>query len=134
MSRSRNLDVELLGRGWSFPVLPERETRALRYAEGARKVRQAMELILDTEPGERLMRPGFGCGLRRHLMKPNTPTTRAEIQRDVESALRTWEPRVALREVRVEPSDDPALIYVRVAYEHVHDRSPGNLVYPFYLE
>jgi hypothetical protein len=39
---------------------------------GPDKVRQAIWLILETEPGERLMRPAFGCGLRRYLMKPNT--------------------------------------------------------------
>ena len=42
-------------------------------------------LILETEPGERVMRPGFGCGLRRYLMKPNTSATRALIERDVET-------------------------------------------------
>ena len=54
---------------------------------GAEKVRQSIWIILDTEPGERIMRPTFGCGLRRYLMKPNTTSTRALIQREVTSAL-----------------------------------------------
>ena len=122
----------VLGRGWRFPVLP-REGGA-DYEEGAEKVRQSILLILDTEPGERIMRPTFGCGLRRYLMKPNTSATRALMQRDVQQALATWEPRISLASVSVEPGDDPSLVLVHVAYTHVRDGSAGNLVYPFYLQ
>ena len=91
-------------------------------------------MMLDTEPGERIMRPTFGCGLRRYLMKPNTVDTRALIQADVERTLATWEPRIELESVRVDAGDDPALVLIRIAYTHARDRRPGNLVYPFYLE
>ena len=79
------------------------------------------------------MRPTFGCGLRRFLMQPNTVATRALIQHDVELALATWEPRIQVSAVDVSPGDDPALVYIQVAYLHVRDGRPGNLVYPFYL-
>ncbi len=121
-----------LGRGWRYPVLPREGD--LEYAEGAEKVRQSIWLILDTEPGERIMRPTFGCGLRRYLMKPNSSATRAMMQRDVAHALATWEPRIVLSSVSVEPGEDPALVRVHVSYTHVRDGRPGNLVYPFYLE
>lgn len=121
-----------LGRGWRFPVLPREG--GVDYEEGAEKVRQSILLILDTEPGERIMRPTFGCGLRRYLMKPNTTATRAMMQRDVQQALSTWEPRISLASVSVEPGDDPSLVLVHVAYTHLRDGQPGNLVYPFYLQ
>jgi len=121
-----------LGRGWRYPVHPREGD--LEYAEGAENVRQSIWLILDTEPGERIMRPTFGCGLRRYLMKPNSSATRAMMQRDVALALATWEPRIVLSSVSVEPGEDPALVRVHVSYTHVRDGRPGNLVYPFYLE
>lgn len=123
-----------LGRGWSFPVLPDPRTRGLEPAEGTEKVRQSIVILLETEPGERLMRPGFGCGLRRYLMKPNTAATRGLIRQDVERALSAFEPRIRLQGVRVEPGDDPAEVRIEIAYVHTRDGSPGNLVYPFYLE
>jgi phage baseplate assembly protein W len=126
------MSARLLGRGWRFPLLPDKG--ALRYGDGAEHVVQSIRLILETEPGERLMRPSFGCGLRRYLMKPNTTATRALIRGDVELALATWEPRIELRRVDVLPGDDPALVEIHVAYIHVRDGRPGNLVYPFYLE
>lgn len=126
--------LDLLGRGLAFPVLPDERTRELALATGTEKVRQAILLILETEPGERVMRPSFGCGLRRYLAKPNTTATRALLQRDVELALTTWEPRIRLRSVRVEEGEDPSLVTIEIDYLHARDGSPGNLVYPFYLE
>jgi hypothetical protein len=125
--------LRFLGQGWSFPVRPG-PSGALDLAAGADKVREAIRIILDTEPGERIMRPTFGCGLRRYLMQPNTVATRALIQRDVERALTAWEPRIRLEAVTVTPGDDLALITIAIAYVHAHDGRPGNLVYPFYLE
>jgi uncharacterized protein len=122
-----------LGKGWNFPVEPLTGPGTLPYLDGPEKVRQSIEIILDTEPGERIMRPTFGCGLRRYLMQPNTVATRALIQHDVELALANWEPRIQLTGVSVSPGDDPALVYIEIAYVHVRDGRPGNLVYPFYL-
>ena len=124
-----------LGVGWQFPPSPDPVDRGLRWQSGAALVRQSILLILDTEPGERVMRPTFGCGLRRYLMKPNTTATRALIQYDVREALATWEPRIALTGVRVDAGEqDPSLVLIQVAYTHLRDGRPDNLVFPFYLE
>ena len=80
------------------------------------------------------MRPNFGCGLRRYLMKPNVTATRALIKHDVERALTQAEPRIRLEDVRVDPGDDPALVLIQIAYVHRRDGRRDNLVYPFYLE
>jgi phage baseplate assembly protein W len=122
-----------LGRGWEFPVNPNSGDRLLDYVGGPEKVRQSIYLILGTEPGERLMRPTFGCGLRRYLMKPNTTATRALIKLDVERGLSQAEPRIKLGDVRVDPGDDPAMVLIQISYTHVRDGRSDNLVYPFYL-
>jgi phage baseplate assembly protein W len=124
----------LLGTGWNFPVAPDPEARRLLYVSGPDKVRQSIWIILDTEPGERLMRPSFGCGLRRYLMKPNTAATRALIESDVQLALSLFEPRIVLQSVQVDPGDDPSLVLIRISYIHTADRRPDSIVYPFYLE
>jgi phage baseplate assembly protein W len=126
--------IRLLGRGWNFPVAPDPFSGGLDYVSGAEKVRQSILLILETEPGERLMRPTFGCGLRRYLMKPNTPATRALIKNDVEFALASFEPRIRVTAVSVDPGDDPSLALIQIAYVHLVDGRQDNLVYPFYLD
>lgn len=125
--------IAYLGSGWSFPVEPGPDGR-LDYAAGPEKVRQSILIVLETEPGERVMRPDFGCGLRQFLMRPNTVATRALIQRQVELSLTDWEPRIRLTSVDVVPGDDPALVQIAIAYVHVRDGRRDNLVYPFYLE
>ena len=134
MSSARPLDTRrLLGRGWSLPLAPDRIGR-LPYADGPDKVRQTILILLETEPGERVMRPDFGCGLRRFLMQPNTTATRAQIGREVTRALAAWEGRIRLQSVTVEPGDDPSLALIEIAYVHVLDGRRDTLVYPFYLE
>jgi phage baseplate assembly protein W len=125
---------DILGRGWNFPITPDPSSRGLRYSSGVEKVRQSILIILETEPGERIMRPTFGCGLRRYLMKPNTPATRALIKNDVEFALASFEPRIRITGVLVDPGDDPSLALIQITYVHLVDGSKDNLVYPFYLD
>lgn len=128
------MSVERLGTGVAFPFAPAAVRGTIRLRSGAEKVRESIELILRTEPGERLMRPRFGCGLRRFLMEPNTVATRADIQRTVTSAIELYEPRINLDDVVVAAGDDPSLVTITIRYEHVRDGAEGVLVYPFYLE
>ena len=126
--------LDYLGQGWSKPIQPDASTGGLDYQNGPEKVRQSIQIILETEPGERIMRPNFGCGLRRYLMQPNNSATRALIQRDVSIGLKLWEPRIDLKNVQVTPGDDPTLVFIGIFYTHKRDGRPGNLVYPFYLQ
>ena len=122
-----------LGQGWGQPLLPDAHGR-LSTVAGPEKVRQAIYTIIDTEPGERLMRPDFGCGLRRYLMAPDNPATRAGIRQAVESALGRWEPRIKVIEVFVQSADPRGVLIIEIAYAHVLDGRRDILVYPFYLE
>ncbi|MFD5509710.1 GPW/gp25 family protein [Streptomyces sp. NPDC127051] len=127
-----------LGTGLRFPFRPGNGSGGgggggLGWVAGAAAVRQSIETILDTEPGERIMRPTFGCGLRRHLMAPNTPATRTAIAAEIGEALTTWEPRIRVTEVAVTPGEEPTLVWIDIAYVHLLDLRPANLVYPFYL-
>lgn len=124
---------EVLGRGQGLPLAPDANGR-LPLAAGPEKVRQSIFIILDTEPGERVMLPDFGCGLRRFLMAPNSLATRAQIERAVSVALQRWEARIKVQQVDVSAGDDPALVLIEVIYAHVLDGRRESLVYPFYLE
>ena len=133
-SNAASRTSDRLGRGWPFPVDMTPELRHLRYELGPEKVRTAIRLILETEPGERVMRPTFGCGLRQFLMQPNSVATRALIQREVARALDQWEPRIDVKEVTVEPGDDAALVLITMRYEYRKDGRPDLLVFPYSLE
>ena len=125
--------LDRLGQGLGQPIALDAQGR-LPVAWGPEKVRQSIFTILDTEPGERVMRPDFGCGLRRYLMQPNNPATRAGIARDIANALGRWESRIKVADVAVNTTDDPAMVLIEIRYAHVLDGRQDILVYPFDLE
>ena len=128
-----SLMLEMLGRGVGLPLAPDDLGRMARAA-GPEKVRQSIFIILDTEPGERVMLPQFGCGLRRFLMYPNNAATRAQIEREVMLALKRWEPRISVTQAAVTGGDDPSLVLIEIQYAHVLGGQRDSLVYPFYLQ
>lgn len=124
---------DFLGTGWAFPlrVTPR---GGFRYVSADADVAQAIWLILATAPGERPMRPRFGCGIRNFVFAPNNPGTRAGIAQQVRQALLEWEPRIELLSVDVDaPPESPELLLIRVHYRILANNAFHNLVYPFYL-
>ena len=122
-----------VGKGPRSPLRPT-SAGGMAYVEGMELIRQSVATILDTEPGERIMLPTFGCGLRRYLMEPNSLATRTAMAADISTSLQLWEPRITLVNVAVTPGEDPSLVWIEIAYVRKADRRPDNLVYPFYLK
>jgi len=126
-------DKAFLGKGWAFPVRPDK-TGDVAMAAYEEDIRQAIHLILGTARGERVMRPDFGAGLQALVFEPVNTTTMALVRHRVEEALITWEPRIDLQEVRV--TTDGATrdrLLVEIAYRVRATNTFYNLVYPFYL-
>lgn len=125
---------EFLGVGWKFPVqLNSRGEIALsRYEDD---VQEAIEIILRTAPGERVMLPDFGCGIHDLVFAPNNTRTAGLVRFHVEDALKRWEPRIELDSVEVAPDpNEPAALLISIDYTVRATDSRFNLVYPFYLE
>lgn len=127
------LTGDFLGRGWAFPVGVEIDGD-VRIVADADDIDQAIRLILETDPGERVMRPDFGAGLRRLLFEPINTNTVAMVQHRVQDALVRWEPRIDVAGVTVS-TDDAALgrLLIRIDYTIRATNTLANLVYPFYL-
>ena len=126
-------DKAFLGRGWSFPVQPGPDGE-LAMAADEEDIRQAILLIMQTDPGERVMRPDFGAGLNALVFEPVNTTTLALVRHRVEQALTLWEPRINLVEVQVTTDENERnRVLIEVRYEVRATNTFYNLVYPFYL-
>lgn len=113
----------VFGSGISFPMRLGPDGH-VAVSAGPDNIREAIRVILLTEPGERVQLPAFGGGARGFLFEPNTVATRRLIQERILDALRSWEPRIALEAVTVDPDpDDPRSAIVNVRYKLVADRS-----------
>lgn len=126
-------DGDFIGRGWAFPVHTD-PTGAFALSGGAADIEQAIEIILRTSPGERPMRPEFGCRINDHVFAPATAATAAAIARDVRTALEDWEPRIDVEDVEVDfAGAATGFCHVDVRYR-IHGRNDiRNLVFPFYV-
>lgn len=120
-------DALLYGQGLSFPprVGPD---GAMVSSSGEPNVRECICTILRTRPGERVGRPGWGCGLERYLFEPNTVATLRLIVEDVRTALTRFEPRIQLGNVTatLNPDDDRA-VDITVSYTLVATGLPEQI-------
>jgi uncharacterized protein len=123
---------EFIGRGWAFPVHTD-ATGGIALVERTREIEESIRLILGTAPGERPMRPEFGCAVHDRVFAPMDATTAGQIADDVRRALVRWEPRIDLEDVLVTPVPEEATIWIDVRYLITGSNDPRNLVFPFYV-
>jgi hypothetical protein len=125
--------ADFRGRGWAFPVRPD-PGGSLRLAEGDDKIRQSIWIILSTAPGERQMRPDFGCGIHELVFEPNTARLHGVVAENVRESLTRWEPRIDVLDVHVErPVDARNYLLIRIDYRLRENNAFYNLVYPFFI-
>ena len=128
------MERDFLGRGWPFPVRPGERGR-LALAGGEEKIRQSLWLILSTAPGERQMRPAFGCGIHDLVVEANTAALRGMVRDKVREALTRFEPRIDVVDVRVEtPAEARNYLLIAIDYRVRANNALFNLVYPFFLD
>ena len=123
----------IIGRGWVFPPRLDAQGGIALTTE-RNEIEQAIQIILMTAPGQRVMRPTFGCRLHELVFSPNNSHTAALARRYVEQALGMWEPRIIIHEVSAHPDpNDGCRLLIEIQYEvkTTHDRR--SLVHPFYL-
>lgn len=124
---------DLIGRGWNFPVKPQ-ALGQLAFTGSEEKIRQSIWIILSTAPGERQMRPDFGCGIHDLVFEPNTAALRGLVQQRVRESLTRYEPRIDVIDVRVEtPPEQRNYLLIKIDYRIRTNNSFFNLVYPFFL-
>jgi hypothetical protein len=73
----------------AFPFRADRRGRTAHAAHGEH-VHDLVEQLLFTSPGERVMRPDFGCGLLDLVFAPNSPELMSTLELSVQAALQRW--------------------------------------------
>jgi phage baseplate assembly protein W len=149
------MDSAFLGSGWDFPVGIDPDAGSStstgssstgsstgygsgpirRPADGDASIRQSIWMILSTSPGERVMRPDFGCGLQDLVFGVNNAGTATAVATTVRDALAVWEPRIDVVDVVAVPdAAAPHVLRIEIDYQVRSTNSRFNLVYPFYLD
>jgi phage baseplate assembly protein W len=124
---------EIIGSGLAFPLAVDRRG-SIALARDEQDIDQAIELILGTAPGERPMRPEFGCGVHDFVFDSIDANTIGNMEEAIREALARWEPRIDVREVRFDATEAVnGLLTIDITYEVRATNTTRNLVYPFYV-
>jgi len=107
---------------------------SIDMVEGGSSVRQAILMLLATRPGERVMRPTYGCHLHRLVFSPNDDTTAGIAIHYVRQAIQRWEPRVDVIHLDAVRSErEPGLLEITLDYQVRATLETDRLAYAFEL-
>jgi phage baseplate assembly protein W len=124
--------TDFLGRGWAYPLRLD-GSGAFALAEGEDDVDQAIRLILGTAPGERPMRPEYGCAIHDLIFDSIDASLAGRAAIEVRSSLTRWEPRIEVTDVRAAPHPvDSHVLLISIEYRVRVTNDRRNLVFPFY--
>lgn len=124
---------DFVGRGWQYPLTTDPSGRIALIADDG-DLSRSIRLILATAPGERPMRPAFGCNIHDYVFAPADANTAGRIAAEVKKSLAFWEPRINVKSVDV--TVDEILrntLYINIVYEKKGSYDPRSLVFPFYV-
>jgi phage baseplate assembly protein W len=126
-------DTSFVGRGFQWPMAVD-HTGSITLTESTDDITRSMHIILMTAPGERVMRPRFGCEIWDLVFEPITPSLFGLIAKTVYEALGQWEPRVVVEDVTpFADEQERGLVRILVHYRVRATNDPRNLVFPFYV-
>jgi len=124
---------EFLGSGWKFPVSLDNRNGFELVSEDE-DIREAILIILNTVPGERVMRPEFGCGIHNYVFSVVNSSNLSMIENEIVKALTLYEPRIVIDDIKAEvDSSDAGRLLINIDYTVTSSNSRYNMVYPFYL-
>ena len=125
--------TEIIGSGLAFPLQVDRRG-GIALARDEQDIDQAIQLILGTAPGERPMRPEFGCGVHDFVFDTIDAGTVGRMEEAIRSALSRWEPRIEVRSVDFDVSHAVnGVLTIDIGFTVRATNTDRNLVYPFYV-
>jgi phage baseplate assembly protein W len=127
------VETDILGSGVAFPLRVDRRG-GLALVRAEEDIAEAITIILGTAPGERPMRPEFGCGIHNYIFETVDAYTMARLEQEIRIAIDRWEPRIDLIDVdfgldRVDHGE----VVIEISYVVRTTNDLRNLVYPFYI-
>lgn len=140
--------ADVIGRGWGFPLQLGPQGKLIGLTHERNEIEQAIRIIIMTVPGQRVMRPDFGCRIHELVFAPNNEETAVQAARFVEESLARWEPRIDQITVKARPAYETAdyqslslksqhnrkaALLIEINYHIKQTDDPRSLVFPFYL-
>lgn len=125
---------QFLGTGWAFPPSFDWRTKEAVLVSQVEDIEQSLHILLSTTPGERVMQPAYGCGIRRMVFENINDSTITEIKDIVSKAVLFFEVRITLHEIDIDATDVyDGVVRLKLDYTVRTTNTRTNIVYPLYL-
>lgn len=127
-------DKSFLGRGWAFPPEFDGGSGVARMVAGESDIAESLRILMATSPGERVMQPGYGCGLKALVFENISESAVTVVKDTIRRAILFFEPRITLEDIESDASRaDEGVLILKLVYTIRATNSRSNLVYPFYF-
>jgi len=129
--------LDFLGQGLKYPFQFSERTGAPEQSSDLNRINESIVQILETRPGERLMRPDFGSRVKDLVFEQNDSILKGLLRFHIVDAITKWEKRIAVTDIAFDDSPETAdrnTLLVRISYRVIKAQVLGNLVYPFYRD
>jgi uncharacterized protein len=124
---------DFIGKGWSFPPAFEKTAQGVVVTEQYEDIRQSLEILLSTRPGERVMQPKYGCNLEELLFESLDTGMKTLMADRIRTAILYFEPRIEAKKIELDDSNqNEGVVLIRVEYIVSATNTRFNFVYPFY--
>ncbi len=123
-----------LGRGWGFPPEFSAKSKSARLVSAEEDIAESLRILMSTSPGERVMHPSYGCGLKAMVFESIDEATMTEIRDTIRRAVLFFEPRITLEEIVIDDAKAmEGILDIDLLYTIRTTNTRSNLVYPFYF-
>ncbi len=129
-----SIDKSFMGTGWGFPPEFNKKTREVKMVSEETDIRESLHILLSTSPGERIMLPSYGCGLKSKLFETINESAITEIKDLIERAILFFETRITLNSINVDTEKQyNGILKILLEYTVRTTNNRSNMVYPFYF-
>ncbi|MBC7605042.1 MAG: GPW/gp25 family protein [Ramlibacter sp.] len=97
-------------------------------------IQQSLRILLATNPGERVMQPAYGCGIKRMVFEQMNESTLTEMRHLIEKSILFFEPRITVNEIAIDTDhwiDGELRIHIDYTVRTTNSRN--NMVFPMYF-
>ncbi|WP_340198808.1 GPW/gp25 family protein [Ascidiimonas sp. W6] len=127
-------DKSFLGQGWSFPPTFEKSFNSgVVMVSDEKDIMESLEILMTTNPGERVMLPEYGCGIQSFLFDSISNTKIHFLKELIRTAILNYEPRIELHEIHIDISEYlEGIVKIGLDYSIEVSNTRFNLVFPYY--
>jgi phage baseplate assembly protein W len=123
-----------LGTGWGFPPVFIKNA-GVSMASDEEDIRQSLQILFSTFPGERIFRFEYGCNIRQWVFDNINLTEKTMIAESIKKAILYYEPRIKVEKIEVDGKDaEKGILWIDLDYWIIQVNSRSNMVYPFYFK